>query len=123
MEALSGGDSLYPLSAPLLLIMEPYRALGWKLVLHIFLAGMFMYGWIRTLGLSRASGIIAGLAFAMAPYMVSLVFNGQDGKIFVTALTPLAFMAGDDDAVAKEPVGGGRGGLADDGLLDDALGA
>jgi hypothetical protein len=93
IEALSGGDSLYPLSAPLLLIMEPYRALGWKLVLHVFLAGVFMYGWIRTLGLSRASGLVAGLAYAMAPYMVSLVFNGQDGKIFVTALTPLAFMA------------------------------
>jgi hypothetical protein len=95
IEALSGGDSLYPLSAPLLLIMEPYRALGWKLVLHVFLAGVFMYGWIRTLGLSRASATIAGLAFAMAPYMVSLVYNGQDGKIFVTALTPLAFMAAD----------------------------
>jgi len=92
LEALSGGDSLYPLSAPLLLVMDTYRAIGWKLVLHVFLAGLFMYGWVRTLGLSRGSALFAGLAFAMAPYMVSLVYNGQDGKIFVTALTPLMFL-------------------------------
>src|SRR5690606_16975080 len=34
LEALSGGDSLYPPSLALLLLLEPWRALGWKLVLH-----------------------------------------------------------------------------------------
>ena len=35
LEAISGGDSLYP-TALLLFVMAPYRALGWKLVLHVF---------------------------------------------------------------------------------------
>ena len=91
VESLAGGDSLYPPSALLLFLLDPHRALGWKLVLHVFLAGIFTYGWIRRLGLSKASALLAGLAYGLAPFMVSLVQGGQDGKIFVTALTPLLF--------------------------------
>ena len=50
IEALSGGDSLYPPSLLLLLLTAPHRALGWKLVLHVFLAGLFFYFWIRAIG-------------------------------------------------------------------------
>jgi hypothetical protein len=92
LDSLVGGDSLYPTSL-LLLLMEPYRALGWKLVIHVFLAGLFTYGWIRALGRSRAAALLAGLAFLLAPFMVTLVYPGHDGKLFVTALTPLLFWA------------------------------
>ncbi len=93
VESLAGGDSLYPPSALLLFLLDPFRALGWKLVLHVFFAGIFMYGWIRRLGLSKPSALLAGLAYGVAPFMVSLVQGGQDGKIFVIALTPLLFWA------------------------------
>ena len=93
LEALSGGDSLYPPSVLLLLLMEPYRALGWKLVLHIALAGFFMFGWVRALGLSRPAALVSGVAYMLAPYLVSLVHPGHDGRIFVTALAPLLFWA------------------------------
>ncbi|MFV2006705.1 MAG: hypothetical protein ACC667_04640 [Longimicrobiales bacterium] len=91
LESLAGGDSLYPPSVVLLLLMSTYRALGWKLVLHVFLAGLFMFGWTRSLGRSRAAALLAGLAYLLAPFMVTLVYPGQDGKIFVTALAPLMF--------------------------------
>ena len=91
VESLAGGDSLYPPSALLLFLLDPYRALGWKLVLHVFLAGIFMYGWIRQLGLSKPSALLAGLAYGLAPFMVTIVLGGQDGKIFLVALTPLLF--------------------------------
>ena len=90
LESLAGGDSLYPTSL-LLLFMEPFRALGWKLILHVFLAGLLTYGWIRSLGRSQAAALLAGLAYLLAPFMVSLVWPGHDGKLFVTALTPLLF--------------------------------
>jgi hypothetical protein len=93
LEALSGGDSLYPPSVLLLLLLEPYRALGWKLVLHVGAAGFFMFGWVRALGASRAAALVAGSAYMLAPYFVSLVHPGHDGKIFVTALAPLLFWA------------------------------
>ena len=92
LDSLAGGDSLYPTSL-LLLVLEPFRALGWKLVIHVFLAGLFTYGWIRALGRSQAAGLLAGLAYLMAPFMVTLVFPGHDGKLFVTSLTPLLFWA------------------------------
>ncbi len=93
LEALSGGDSLYPPSLLLLMLTEPYRALGWKLVLHIAAAGFFMFGWLRAVGRSRPAALLGGTAYMLAPYLVSLVHPGHDGKIFVTALTPLLFWA------------------------------
>jgi len=92
LNSLAGGDSLYPTTL-FLLLMEPFRALGWKLVLHVFLSGLFTFGWIRSLGRSRPAALLAGLAFLMAPFMVTLVYPGHDGKLFVTALTPLLFWA------------------------------
>jgi hypothetical protein len=93
LEALSGGDSLYPPSVLLLVLLEPYRALGWKLVLHVAAAGLFMFGWVRALGASRAAALLGGTAYMLAPYLVSLVYPGHDGKLFVTALAPLLFWA------------------------------
>ena len=93
LESLAGGDSLYPPSVVLLFLTETYRALGWKLVLHVFFAGCFMYGWIRALGGSKGAALVSGFAYLFAPYMVTLVFPGHDGKLFVTALTPLLFGA------------------------------
>jgi hypothetical protein len=92
LDSLAGGDALYPTSL-LLVLMEPFRALGWKLIIHVFGAGLFAYGWIRALGRSRAAALLCGLAYLMAPFMVTLVYPGHDGKLFVTALTPLLFWA------------------------------
>jgi hypothetical protein len=93
LEALSGGDSLYPPSLVLLLVLEPYRALGWKLVLHVFLAGLFFFGWVRAVGGSRGAALLGGTAYMLAPFLIGFVHPGHDGKIFVTALAPLLFWA------------------------------
>ncbi len=93
LEALSGGDSLYPPSALLLLILEPYRALGWKLVLHVLAAGFFMFGWVRAIGASRPAALVAGVGYLLSPMLVSFVRPGHDGKLFVMALAPLLFWA------------------------------
>jgi hypothetical protein len=91
LEALSSGDSLYPPSALLLMVMEPYRALGWKLVLHVAAAGFFMFGWIRSIGGSRPAATVSGTAYMLAPFFVTLVQPGHDGRMFVIALAPLLF--------------------------------
>lgn len=93
LEALSGGDSLYPPSLLLLLLSETYRALGWKLVLHVFAAGLFFFGWVRAIGGSRSAALLGGTAYMLAPFLVGFVHPGHDGKIFVTALAPLLFWA------------------------------
>jgi len=91
LDSLAGGDSLYPPSVLLLWMMDPARSLGWKLVLHVFIAGLAMYGWCRALGRSRMASMVGGIGFMAAPFLVTLVFPGHDGKLFVTALTPLVF--------------------------------
>ncbi len=108
-EALSGGDAIHPASL-LYFVSEPYRALGWKLVLHVLLGGFFMYGWARSLGLGRAAATIGGLAWLMAPVIVTLVLPGNDGKLMVASLAPLVFWAA--EAVLRSPSGRSAAGLA-----------
>jgi hypothetical protein len=91
LESLAGGDSLHPLSVALLMLLEPYRALGWKLVIHVFLAGIFMVLWLRGIGVSRGGALVGGIGALLAPSFVTLVFPGHDGKMFVIAMTPLLF--------------------------------
>jgi len=90
VESLVGGDIFYPTTV-LKFFMETHRALGWKLVIHVFLAGVFTYGWLRALDRSRIASTLGGLAYLLAPFLVTLVYPGHDGKLFVTALTPLLF--------------------------------
>ena len=109
VEALSAGDSIYPASL-LYFIMEPYRALGWKLVLHVLGGGFFMYGWARSLGLGGPAATIGGLAWLMAPVIVTLVLPGNDGKLMVASLAPLVFWAA--ESVFRSPTGRSGAGLA-----------
>ncbi len=85
------GDTFYP-GAWLKFFMPLSRALGHKLVWHVLLAGMFMYAFLRTLGLRRDASFLGGLMYMLAPSFVSLVFPGHDAKMYVTAFLPLAFL-------------------------------
>ncbi|MCP4705954.1 MAG: YfhO family protein, partial [candidate division Zixibacteria bacterium] len=85
------GDTYYPLSV-LKFFGDFYRALGLNLVIHIFLAGIFMFFTAREFNLSKTAATVSGIAYAFAGYLVSLVAPGHDGKIFVTTLFPLTIL-------------------------------
>jgi len=85
------GDIFYPPS--LALFWLDARAMwGVKMVLHVFAAGIFAYLWLRTIGLRRGPALFGGLVYMMGADLVSLVFPGGDGKLFVSALAPLVFL-------------------------------
>lgn len=109
IEAISGGDFIYPTSL-LYYLTDTYRALGWKLVLHVLAGGFFMYGWARALGLGRPAATLGGLAWLMAPVMVTLTLGGNDGKLMVASLTPLVFWA--TESLLRAPSGRTAAGLA-----------
>ena len=114
LESISAADGVYPTSL-LYFVMDSYRAVGWRMVLHVLAGGFFMYGWARSLGLTRAAATIGGLAWLMAPVMVTLVLPGNDGKLMVASLTPLVFWATEAVlalAVGPHGRGHGRGGRA-----------
>ena len=102
LESISAADGVYPTSL-LYFVMDSYRAVGWRMVLHVLAGGFFMYGWARSLGLSRAAATIGGLAWLMAPVVVTLVLPGNDGKLMVAALAPLVFWA--TETVLRSPSG------------------
>jgi hypothetical protein len=85
------GDIFYPAAILQFLIKVTY-ALGLKLVLHVFLAGVFMFYFLRGLNLRREISFLGGLLYMFSPCLVSLVYPGHDGKMYVYALFPLAFM-------------------------------
>ncbi len=82
------GDTFFP-SSLLQFVMPVYRALGHKLLLHIFLAGAFMAFYLRTLTLRPTAVAIGSLTYMLSPILVSYLFAGQDGKMYVTSLAPL----------------------------------
>ncbi len=85
------GDIFYPLSF-LKFFGTLHRMLGWVMILHILLAGIFMYLTARQLSLSRIAALVSAGSYMFAHYLVSLVAPGHDGKMFVTALFPLVIL-------------------------------
>ena len=83
------GDILYPASI-LHFLLPLTSALAWKLILHVYLGGVFMYLAARAFGVSRLVALFAGSAYLLSANLVSLVWGGQDGKMYVTALFPAA---------------------------------
>jgi len=84
------GDTFYPL-ALLQFVMPISRALGWKLVLTVFLAGAFMYLCMRAFRFSRMVSLFSAVAYMFSANLVTWVYGGQDGRMYVTSLLPLLF--------------------------------
>src|SRR5690606_16554243 len=85
------GDIFYPPSLAMF-FMDASAMWGWKMSLHIFLAGCFMHLWLRRgLGMGSLASFFGGLVYMLGAHMVSLVLPGGDGKLFVAALAPLMF--------------------------------
>ncbi len=84
------GDIFYP-TAWLRWIMPVDLAITWGMAVHFILAGWFTYRFTRALGLSWGAAVVAGIAYELTGIVASQMSPGHDGKLFVSALTPLAF--------------------------------
>ena len=83
------GDIFYP-TFLLRMMMPTDVAMTLGFMVHIFLAGLFTYYFLRAWGLGFYPALIGGLAYMMGGPIASYVSPGHDGKLFVSALTPLA---------------------------------
>jgi hypothetical protein len=86
------GDIFYP-TAWLRWIMPTDLAITWGMAVHFILAAYFMWCFGRALGLSWTGAMVAGVAYQLSGIVASQVSPGHDGKLFVSALAPLAFLA------------------------------
>lgn len=86
------GDIFYP-TAWLRWIMPVDTAMNLGFFSHIVLAGVTMYAFLRGLRVSWTGALVGGLAYELTGIVASLVHPGHDGKLFVSALTPLMLLA------------------------------
>jgi hypothetical protein len=97
------GDIFYPPSLAMF-FLDARAMWGWKMALHVFLAGAFTYLWLRRgLRLDRLPAFFGGLAYMMSAALVSLVLPGGDGKLFVSTLAPLMFWLAERAAALRRP--------------------
>lgn len=83
------GDIFYP-TFLLRMILPTDVAMTWGFIIHVFLAGLFTFVFLRSLGLGFFGSLIGGLAYMMSGNVAGLVSPGHDGKLFISALLPLA---------------------------------
>jgi len=83
------GDTFYP-TFLLRLVLPPDAGVSLGFMVHLVLAGLFMFLFLRGLKLSWGAAFTGGAAYLMSGQIVSLVSPGHDGKLFVSALLPLA---------------------------------
>ena len=83
------GDIFYP-TFLLRLVLPTDVAMTWGFIIHLFLAGIFTFGFLRAIGYSFPGALAGGLAYMMGGQIASYVSPGHDGKLFVSALFPLA---------------------------------
>jgi hypothetical protein len=83
------GDIFYP-TALLRMLMPTDVAMTLGFVVHLFAAGLFTYGFLRAWGLGFYPALVGGLAYMLSGPIASYASPGHDGKLFVSALLPLA---------------------------------
>ncbi|HKC81002.1 MAG TPA: YfhO family protein [Gemmatimonadaceae bacterium] len=83
------GDIFYP-TFLLRMLLPTDVAMTWGFIIHIFLSGLFTFGFLRAIGYSFYGSLIGGIAYMMSGQIASYVSPGHDGKLFVSALFPLA---------------------------------
>ena len=63
-------SALYPLSI-VYYVMPLSAAFGWFIVLNLWLAGLFMAGYMRALGVNRWGGALAGLVYQLSGFLIA----------------------------------------------------
>jgi hypothetical protein len=83
------GDIFYP-TFLLRMVLPTDQAMTWEFPIHLVLAGLFTYGLLRAWNFGFFPSLVGGLAYLLSGQIASLVSPGHDGKLFVSALFPLA---------------------------------
>lgn len=85
------GDIFYP-TALMRMVMPTDVAMTWGLILHYMLAGFATWVFLRALGIGFFGSLVGAIAYMLSGWLGSYVSAGHDGKLFVGAMMPLAFL-------------------------------
>jgi hypothetical protein len=90
--AAQHGDVFYP-TAWLRWVLPVDTAMNLGFAVHLGIAGCTMYALLRALRTGWTGALVGGLGYELTGIVASLVKPGHDGKLFVSALAPLALLA------------------------------
>ncbi|MBA3853459.1 MAG: hypothetical protein C0503_03530 [Gemmatimonas sp.] len=85
------GDIFYPTQL-LRMVLPTDAAMTWGMVLHLFLAGIATFAFLKNLGVRSTAAVVGAVSYMMAGQVASLVSPGHDGKLFVSSLLPVALL-------------------------------
>jgi hypothetical protein len=71
------------------MILPTDVAMTWGFIVHVLLAGVLSFLFLRATGFGFFGSLFGGIAYMMGGQVASLVSPGHDGKLFVSALFPL----------------------------------
>ncbi|HEX2723178.1 MAG TPA: hypothetical protein VHM24_09680 [Gemmatimonadaceae bacterium] len=83
------GDIFYP-TFLLRMVIATDAAMTWSFILHLLLAGVLTYRFLRASGYGFYPALFAGGAYMLSGQLASLVSPGHYGKLSVSALFPAA---------------------------------
>lgn len=85
-------------------ILDPRHSLSWLLAAHHLFAGLGVYCLLRRCGLSWSAGVLGGIAFLGAPFLIAQAAEGHYPQICAVAWIPWAFLAYDRFRDARTPL-------------------
>src|SRR5437899_2816442 len=92
LAVVTHGDILYP-TALLRYFLPVHVVMNLAFFLHYILAGFLTYLFLRRMAAAWTGAVTGGIAYQLSGIMISYVQPGHDGKLFVSTLLPLAFLA------------------------------
>jgi hypothetical protein len=97
----ANGDTFYP-TFLLRLVLPVDVGITLGFLFHITLAGVFTFLFLRALKLDWGAAFVGGAGYMFTGQVVSMVSPGHDGKLFVSALFPLALLFLDQAVTRNE---------------------
>lgn len=83
------GDAFYPPSIIINLLFPVHRAIGMKMIFHVFLAGVLFFLMMKKgFGCSPFLSFVCGTFYMLNPQFLTLIYGGHDGKMYIIALLP-----------------------------------
>lgn len=83
------GDMFYPLSILLRLALPSYVAWTYGFAIHLFLAGLGTYLFLKQLKMPQTVAFVLALAYMFAGNLVSCTHEGHDARLMVCSLLPM----------------------------------
>lgn len=85
------GDALY-YTALLRYFLPVHLVMAWVFIIQVFLAGLGMFLFLKSLRINQYGAIIIGIAYMFTGPLVSTTYAGHDGKAIVASFLPWIFL-------------------------------